>query len=369
MIRDDKMDVKDNKEKRKYASREFPKMSLMDCIRLAESIKTNNNQMPYNRLSLAESLDTTPSSSGFRNLITYSTAYGLTTGSYIADKISLTNLGISIVANKTDEEKKDALKKALFNIPLFEKFFTKFNNSSLPKKDLLINTLNRDYDIPQPDCEACYNIIIKNARELGVLTEFKGNPYIQLDKLSSATSTIKAETSIADNASGVIEENILKPDLSQPPTPPPPQANLKVFFSHSKNKKILEQVKRVITSGGFTPIIAEEKETTAIAIADKVIGAMKECGSAIINFSVDEQSESDGAYELNDNVLIEIGAALMRYHKRIILLVDKRFSATLPSNLHGLYRCEYEGDTLSFDTAMKLQEALNEFKKVDSEET
>lgn len=33
------------------------------------------------------------------------------------------------------------------------------------------------------------------------------------------------------------------------------------------------------------------------------------------------------------------------------------------SILQGLYRCDYEGDELSWDTAMKLQKALKEFRK------
>jgi predicted nucleotide-binding protein len=32
----------------------------------------------------------------------------------------------------------------------------------------------------------------------------------------------------------------------------------------------------------------------------------------------------------------------MMYNQRVILLADK--GVTLPSNLQGIYRCEYEGD-------------------------
>ena len=60
------------------------------------------------------------------------------------------------------------------------------------------------------------------------------------------------------------------------------------------------------------------------------------------------------------NVLIEIGAAFLLYNKRIILLVDKRVQ--LPSNLQGLAVSYYEGDELSWETGMKLQKALTEFR-------
>lgn len=89
---------------------------------------------------------------------------------------------------------------------------------------------------------------------------------------------------------------------------------------------------------------------------------MRECNCAIINVSADEEmKQEDDSYRINENVLIEIGAGFVHYNKRVILLVDKRID--LPSNLQGLYKCEYEGDELSFLVAMKLQKTLTEFKK------
>ena len=90
---------------------------------------------------------------------------------------------------------------------------------------------------------------------------------------------------------------------------------------------------------------------------------MRECNCAVINVSADEQEKrEDGSYGVNQNVLIEIGAAFLQYDKKVILLVDKR--VRLPSNLQGLYRSHYEGDELSWETGMKLQEALTKFRDV-----
>jgi len=357
------MSVKVEAPKRKYASTAFPKKSLMECLKIAESIKANNNLQPYNRLTLASSLDTTPSSSAFRNLITHSASYGLTTGSYIADKIGLTALGTKIVSPKSDAERNEGLKSALFNIPLFEKFFKAYNNGNMPRKDLLLNTLNRDYNIPLPDCEACYGSILKNAQELGILVDIKGKQYIQLDKLSSSGLT-SATTQEEEEPLDSTDEELPSDELSngQLNKENTTTTKPKVFISHSKNKKIVEQIKAILRFGQFEPVIAEERETTAITIAEKVFGLMKTCNCAIINLSVDDQEQADGGFQINPNVLIEIGAALIQYDKRVILLMDKRFSAKLPSNLHGLYRSEYEGDALSFETAMKLQEALSGFR-------
>jgi len=59
-------------------------------------------------------------------------------------------------------------------------------------------------------------------------------------------------------------------------------------------------------------------------------------------------------------VLIEIGAAMMRYGGKFLLLVEK--GTTLPSNLQGLYEVRYQGDELDYPATMKLLKAFNDFK-------
>src|SRR5262249_15973603 len=64
--------------------------------------------------------------------------------------------------------------------------------------------------------------------------------------------------------------------------------------------------------------------------------------------------------KLNDNVLIEIGAAMALYGKKVILLVERGVS--LPSNLQGLYRCDFEGDKLEYEATMKLLKTFSQFR-------
>lgn len=107
--------------------------------------------------------------------------------------------------------------------------------------------------------------------------------------------------------------------------------------------------------------VAVKEETAAIPVPDKVFNAMKRCSAAIIVVSVDEgHKDAKGHYTINENVLIEIGAAFVLYDKRVVLLWDRRLN--VPSNLQGLYRCEFEGDELNWGAGMKLMKALKGFK-------
>ncbi len=353
-------------KKRHYTTTLFPKHSLKDALRIAESIKDNNAGNPYDRLDLAKSLNYSPSSGLFRSLISASSKFGLTSGSYSADKIALTSLGTRLVSPTSDEEHKQALNESLFTIPLYEKFFTKFDKNKVPREDLLRNTLTRDFAIPTEDAKACYDMILKDAKELGIVTTIKGVEYFQMSNLVANGAEISQELAIAETLEAetppVLGEQPSLVPQPAPSSPPSPAFVPRVFVSHSKNKRILGQIKEILGFGQFEQRIAVETETTAIPIPDKVFGLMRECNCAIINVSADEtEKRGDDTYAVNPNVLIEIGSAFLAYNKRIIILADRRVK--LPSNMQGLAVLYYEGDELDFETVMKLQKTLTQFRK------
>lgn len=351
----------------------YPKYSLVEALKLAESIRDNNASQPYNRVDLAASLETSPESSSFRILITASSKYGLTEGGYQAERIALTELGRSIVSPTSDEERSEGLLRALYNIEFYKLFFSKFQNHRLPRKDLLLNTLEREFKIPPGDREQCYELLIKNATELGLLKDVGGTPYVRFDQPRLKVADVETEGTRTDEGRAGIEGSAgqgVAPPVVVPPPPdqtvqPPTDAATthkpRIFISHSKNTKILNQIKSNLEFGGFSYKVAIETETTAIPIPEKIFGMMRECNCAIVNVSADEtEKREDGSFDINANVLVEIGAAFLAYNQRVILLVDKRLS--LPSNLQGLYRCEYQGDELDSGAVTRLQKGLVQFR-------
>jgi len=136
---------------------------------------------------------------------------------------------------------------------------------------------------------------------------------------------------------------------------------LRVFISHSKNKDIVDQVKTMLELGDIYYTIAEEQETAAIPVPDKVMSAMRSCNAAIICVTADEKKgTSEDAYTVNQNVLIEIGAAFVLYDRKVILVWDDRVK--VPSNLQGLYRCAFSGNELSWSAGMRLMKAVAKFR-------
>ncbi len=87
---------------------------------------------------------------------------------------------------------------------------------------------------------------------------------------------------------------------------------------------------------------------------------MRRCEAGVMIVSADDDNAA-AAGTINNNVLIEIGAAFVLYDQKVVLLWDKRLK--VPSNLQGLYRCEFEGAQLTFSGGTKLAKAVKGFRK------
>lgn len=140
-------------------------------------------------------------------------------------------------------------------------------------------------------------------------------------------------------------------------------SNQRVFITHGKNHDIVGQLKELLVFGKLEPVVATEHETVSKPVPDKVLDDMRSCFAGVIHIaSEDELLDREGNvhHKINENVLIEIGVAMALYGTNFVLLVQKGIH--LPSNLQGLYRCEYDGTTLGYDATMKLLKIFNEFK-------
>jgi hypothetical protein len=163
-----------NGTKRPRRQRPFPQFGLEESLTLARSIAENNGCKPYSRLSLADSIERSPESSAFRGLIISSAAYGLTEGIYQAPQIKLTELGLSIVAPKTEEERRRALVQAALNVTLFKKLYEHFDQHKIPSHENFKNTLIRDYNLDANLVADCINQFKADAKFAGLTAASQG---------------------------------------------------------------------------------------------------------------------------------------------------------------------------------------------------
>lgn len=219
------------------------------------------------------------------------------------------------------------------------------------------------------DQAVCFFQVAQGA-DLGVLVIGRKGMSTRFEFDSNAARTFVNE--VNEEASpglpmSSLPEEIGNHDIDDTTFTPTDQANVpqhgnRVFITHGKNLTILGQVKQIVTFGQFEPVVAMEHESSAKPVPQKVMDEMRTCDAAVIHVSVERvllDKDGNEVQLINENVLIEIGAAMALYRDRFILLVEE--GVTLPSNLQGLYECRYQGSELNMPATMKLLEAFNAF--------
>lgn len=355
---------------RAYLSQgDVPRYPIQDALRVAHALADQYGKQPASPLDVAVALDMKPTTGHFRYLCGAAVAYGITDGGPRAPQISLTELGMRVVAPTEEGDDTRATREAFLQPRVVREFLTRYNASKLPTPKIGRNVLET-LGVPGEATERTFDLIVGSARELGLVREIKGDEFVQLDAAVSATSE---EPPPADEDED--ETEYLPEEAEDAPTladsgvtpPPAPESNLKtnrkVFITHGKNKKIVDQLKELLSFGDFEPVVSVERESVSKPVPEKVLDDMRSCAAAVIHVGAEQTLLDQSGNEvtvLNPNVLIEIGAAMMRYGVNFILLVEE--GTTLPSNLQGLYEVRYEGKELDYPSTMKLLKAFNDFK-------
>ena len=358
--------AKKNEKRRAYLSQsDVPSYGLDQALRVAQAIADEHGKQPTRPILVAQAMDLAPGGGHFRMMCGASIAYGLTNGGYNAKVIELTPLGRRIVAPTEEGDDQAAKREAVLRPKVLREFLTRYNESPRPSDEIARNVLE-EMGVPADRTERTYRLILDSARAVGFLRDIKGSTYVDLeaDETGESTAIPEAASSAGDDT-----------EAGQPA--PSREAELpathdgattlrkrgRVFITHGSDRAVVAQLKDLLTFGGFTPIVALEQESSAKPVPDKVLDDMRSCGAAIIHVGAERKLLDEAGAEhrmLNENVLIEIGAAMALYGRKFILLVES--GVRLPSNLQGLYEVRYSGGELGYEATMKLLRAFNDFR-------
>jgi len=289
----------------------------------------------------------------------------------------LTPLGSQAVSPLKDGDDTAAIKQAALVPTLFNELAQKYDQNKLPREDIAHNLL-LSMGIPGDRIGSAWKIFRENSQYAGFIEIISGNEFlntnIPLKTSADDTDEVTQETpvpAIGDTDLELPEDimdklHIAPPDapISTLPAHKIPPTIPSIFIAHGKNSQtIVGQLKELISYGQMKPIVSVERETPAIPVPMKVFDDMRACDAAIIHLDMDILALADGTTrtQINENVLIEIGAAMALYQDRVILLCQK--GTVLPSNLQGLYYCEYDGNQLDYTSTIKLLKAMQEIRQ------
>ena len=354
-----------------FKQADFPLFTLQECQRVAGALIDNFGGREGTPPDIALAIGSSPTSSQWRDMAGAAIAYGLIDGGPQAAVMKLLPPGRKLAAPEEEGEDVAARREAILKPRIANEFFEKYRRAKFPNDVIAVNVL-RALGIPPDRTEKALEILKANGRYAGIIRETPTGPFVSLDSpgIPGPTTTT---TPAVGAASAAVAADVVPVDEGAVPrtsalTPPSaasasdPNVN-RVFITHGKQKAIVNQIKELLTFGSFEPVVSVERESTAIPVPEKVFEDMRGCSAGVIHVGSEGKYLSPDGSEytkINDNVLIEIGAAMALYGKKVILLVER--GVQLPSNLQGLYRCEYEGDKLDYDSTMKLLKTFSQFR-------
>jgi len=338
-------------------NRNYPSVGLVDALRVPTAIQDQASGMAVSRLTLAELLDVSPSSSNFRELVASSRLYGLTTGGINADEFGLTDLGDD--ATGGDEVARiTAYKKAVLDIVPYKTFFDAFANKRVPGPAAFKEFLTKSGHVSVDRAEECMSFILADAATAGMIRSVKGSDYVDLTgagpdvvqgggESGRVTTEEFADDSDTDNA-----EHLEGRGATPPPAPRAASGKpKKVFIAHGKNRTPLEQLKKALDQFKVSYAVAVDEPNKGRPISKKVANLMEdECSSGIFIFTADERflrETDDGTEDVwrpSENVIYELGAASILYDNRIVIFKEEGVS--FPSDFSDLGYIEFAKDQL-----------------------
>ena len=142
-------------------------------------------------------------------------------------------------------------------------------------------------------------------------------------------------------------------------TLPKPPSGRGIFVAHGKNKKPLEQLKKILDQFRIPYKVAVEEPNLGRPISGKIREIMESCNCAILIFTADEEfKDKDGniIWRPSENVVFELGATGFLYDNRIVIM--KEDGVNFPTNFRDIGYIGFEKDKLEAKTMEILQELI-----------
>ncbi|HQQ28019.1 MAG TPA: nucleotide-binding protein [Syntrophales bacterium] len=132
-----------------------------------------------------------------------------------------------------------------------------------------------------------------------------------------------------------------------------------IFVAHGKNKKPLEQLKKILEQFRIPYKVALEEPNLGHPISSKVRQVMESCNCAILIFTAGEEFKDKNGNQIwrpSENVVYELGASGYLYDNRLVIM--KQEEVTFPSNFSDIGYISFEKDKLDAKAMDILKELI-----------
>lgn len=188
--------------KRTRKPRPYPNASFEEALELGTAIQVHASGGPVRRLTLLEKMGKSPTSGTTRDLITNSSKYGVTSGSFNAETLGLTELG-AIASDPTAQPGQKLAARyelAIRTVVPFRVLYDEYVGKRLPSHEVMQDVL-KDQAPTVDETRECVDLFVVNAQFLGLLRPIGGvETLVTPDDVgaSSPETTSHEETTTTD---------------------------------------------------------------------------------------------------------------------------------------------------------------------------
>ena len=308
-------------KKRTRVSRPYPQHRLSDVLEIAQSIQDNNAGLAFDRVRLAKSLGTTPSSSAFTMKLNSSAKYGLTEGGYSDPRISLTELGSRAAGADTK-----AQIEAVMGPDTFKKFYELLDGKKIPGPNEASGVIVDDVGIPEELASEFLGIVVGNGVLVGIVTEVRDSHYVSLAGLSDADEQpvdlqAEKESQPAREPARTAPEN-RAPHDTQPRADRGP-GNGRLLVAHSGAGAVADRIVRMLDDLSVPHGIVEIDPIDSSPLSAEWSSEIDKCGGAIVVMAGPSRvvSTPGVASSRSSKMLLQLGAAVDRFKDRVVMVV------------------------------------------------
>jgi hypothetical protein len=196
---------------RRSKHRSFPAAPFEEAMLLAETIQRIGAGQRVRRIRVFEELDRSPESGTSRQLVTNSSRYGLTTGSFQADWLELTENGLKATSSEIGprEQTRARFDLAIAGIAPFGALYERFHDHRLPTHAVMRDFLVEE-GFGEDEVQECVETFIVNAKFLGLLRTIAG-----AERLLSIDQVLDELPRTPSNGRGPLLAGSTRPDATR----------------------------------------------------------------------------------------------------------------------------------------------------------
>jgi predicted nucleotide-binding protein len=250
-----------------------------------------------------------------------------------------------------------AKREAALKPRILGEFIRQYDNSPLPRREIGLNVLV-DMGVPKERVESVYSMILDTAASVGFIREIKNKQFIDLSGVQFGSKDEPASEEGEKDEQGEMPRRSTVTGSEGEPVRGK-ELGKGIFVAHGKNKKPLEQLKRILDQFKVPYKVAIEEPNLGRPISEKIKQIMQSCNCAILIFTADEEFfDKDGKsiWRPSENVVYELGASGYLYESSIVIL--KEDVVEFPSNFRDIGYISFSKDQLEAKSMDVIRELI-----------